>query len=94
VGAKPVGIHPYELKNPFLTKEQLAEIEEIGDPISLEKITALNPDLIIISDEELYEQVSKIASTVLIPYGTYNDDVHVDMRAFGELLGKQEAAEA
>ncbi len=37
---------------------------------------------------------SKIAPTVLIPYGTYNDDIRADIRAFGELLDKQAEAEA
>lgn len=93
LGKKPVGATDYELKNPFLTKDQLSGIKDIGTPISLEKVTELNPDLIITSDSEIYDKLSKIAPTVLIPYGTYNNDVREDIRAFGNLLGKKKEAE-
>ncbi len=43
-------------------------ISDLGDTPNLEKITALNPDVIIAweDDEKIYDQLSKIAPTILI----------------------------
>ena len=96
LGVKPVGAVQYYLENPFYA-EQVAGIESIGDraAVSMEKVVALNPDLIITySDQaEEIESYKKIAPTVVIPYGTFTN-VHDEIRGFGELMNKSEAAEA
>ncbi len=48
------------------------DITNVGS--SLEEVAGLNPDLIITWNEEMYEQYQSIAPTVLIPYGTYNEE--------------------
>lgn len=48
------------------------DITNIGS--SLEEAAALSPDLIITWNEAMYEQYQSIAPTVLIPYGTYNEE--------------------
>ncbi|RED58106.1 ABC transporter substrate-binding protein [Cohnella lupini] len=55
----------FPVYDPF-TKD--GRIADLGDTPNLEKITALNPDVIIAwqDDEKIYDQLSKIAPTVLI----------------------------
>jgi len=95
LGVKPVGAPSWELESPYV--EGLVDgVEDIGliDGGSVEKILSLNPDLIITvgGDEKLNEQYRKIAPIVVIPYGTYHE-VHVVLRAFGEMLGREKEAE-
>ncbi|OBZ16790.1 MULTISPECIES: iron-hydroxamate ABC transporter substrate-binding protein [Bacillales] len=98
LGVKPVGADQYYIDNPY-TKDLVQGIESIGErsAVNLEKITALEPDLIITATEDsnTYEQLSKIAPTVNIPFGTNATfkGVHAEVRGIGELLNKQEAAE-
>ncbi|AJS61424.1 hypothetical protein UB51_06520 [Paenibacillus sp. IHBB 10380] len=94
-GIKPVGAPYWEIDSPYM--KHLSEgIEDIGqiDGGSVEKMLSLNSDLIVTvgGDEKLNEQYRKIAPTLVIPYGTYHE-VHVEMRAFGEILGKEKEAE-
>lgn len=90
---KPVGAPSWEIEYPHLAG-MTDGIEDIGviEASSLEKILELKPDLIITVAGEMYDQLSKIAPTIVIPYDTIGD-AHADMRMFGELLGKQEQAE-
>lgn len=90
---KPVGAPSWELEYPHLAGKTDG-IEDIGliEGASLEKIVTLQPDLIVTVAEDMYEELSKIAPTVLIPYDAVGD-AHNDMRLFGELLGLQEQAE-
>ncbi|QOS81502.1 iron-hydroxamate ABC transporter substrate-binding protein [Paenibacillus sp. JNUCC31] len=96
LGVKPVGAVQYYLENPFYA-DQVEGIESIGDrgAVSLEKVIALDPDLIITySDQaEEIESYQKIAPTVVIPYGTFTN-VEDEIRGFGELMNKSEEAEA
>ncbi|UPK43583.1 ABC transporter substrate-binding protein [Paenibacillus pabuli] len=96
LGIKPVGAVQYYLENPFYA-DQVEGIENIGDraAVSLEKVVALDPDLIITySDQaEEIESYQKIAPTVVIPYGTFTN-VEDEIRGFGELMNKSEEAEA
>ncbi|WP_405154226.1 ABC transporter substrate-binding protein [Paenibacillus sp. FSL K6-0108] len=96
LGIKPVGSIKYYLENPFYA-DQVEGIENIGDrgAVSLEKVVALDPDLIITySDQaEEIESYQKIAPTVVIPYGTFTN-VEDEIRGFGELMNKSEEAEA
>ncbi|MGG6476255.1 ABC transporter substrate-binding protein [Paenibacillus sp. NRS-1775] len=96
LGIKPVGSVKYYLDNPF-SKDLVQGITSIGDrgSVSFEKVLTLEPDLILIGSKDAteYEKYSKIAPTVAIPYGTYKD-VHEELTAFGELLGKDQEAKA
>ena len=89
LGVVPVGI----LKNEgTVYDDQVANAEDVGFPISVEKSLSLNPDLIIFSndDETQYEQISKVAPTV-----TFNSfwPLEERMRFLGDLLGKKQEAE-
>ncbi|MFC5704111.1 ABC transporter substrate-binding protein [Cohnella faecalis] len=73
--------------------DRLTSTEDIGFPINLEKSMALQPDLIIFSnnDEQQYEQLAKIA-----PTATFDSFASLEnrLRALGDLLGKKDEAEA
>ncbi|GIO95487.1 hypothetical protein J14TS5_05730 [Paenibacillus lautus] len=89
----PVGAPGLTIKN-YYFKESLKGIEDIGDygKPSVEKVMALNPDLIITGNgESTYEQLSKIAPTIVIPYGDLKN-AHEELTYFGELFGKEEEA--
>ncbi|WP_153795582.1 ABC transporter substrate-binding protein, partial [Paenibacillus polymyxa] len=94
LGIKPVGSVKYFLDNPY-SKDLVQGIESIGDrsSVSVEKVLTLQPDLILIASKDAseYEKYSKIAPTIVIPYGTYKN-VHEELTAFGELLGKEQEA--
>jgi len=96
LGVKPVGSIQYYLENPYYL-DQVKGIESIGDrnAVSLEKVAALNPDLIITYSDQAQEieNYQKIAPTVVIPYGTFTN-VQDEIRGFGELMNKSEEAEA
>lgn len=82
LGIKPIatGNVDYDNKTVFspTIKDLLsAETVNIGsyiEPISLELIVSVKPDLIILGtlfNDDLYEQLSKIAPTVIVPYPYY-----------------------
>lgn len=57
---------------------------------NMEQVAALAPQLIITINEDLYDQYSSIAPTILIPYGTYNqEDIVVEL---GKILGAEDKA--
>jgi len=91
---KPVGTPELNLKNPYFI-EALQGVENIGEyeQVSLEKIVALQPDLIVTGNETAYESYSKIAPTVVVPFGELKD-VHAEVSYFGKLLGKEAEAKA
>ncbi len=56
----------------------------------MEAVAALAPDLIVTMNTDFYEQYSAIAPTILIPYGTYNqEDIVVEL---GKVLGAEDVA--
>ncbi|MBP1995145.1 ABC transporter substrate-binding protein [Paenibacillus eucommiae] len=94
LGVKPVGGDNEWSVYPLLAKEWEG-IEHVGDPwtgLNLEKIIELEPDLIVTHAEQTYEQLSKIAPTLFIPWLQY--DVREQITVFGDILGKQPEAEA
>ncbi len=92
LGITPVGApDQFVLDNPYFTEEQIADIEDIGTPPSVEKVTSLDPDLIVVTDQEQYDLLSKIAPTVLMPFGTY-DSLDEEVTAMGEIAGKEQEA--
>ncbi len=88
--AKPIGTRGATLGTAFLKKYEHG-IEDIGDPVSFEKVLELDPDLIITDNEKAFEELSKIAPVVYIPYQQQNPYEH--LRELGQILGKEELAE-
>ncbi|WP_339273182.1 ABC transporter substrate-binding protein [Paenibacillus sp. FSL W8-0426] len=89
LGVVPVGI----LKNEgTVFDDQVAEAEDVGFPISVEKSLELNPDLIIFSNDDAaqYDRISKVAPTV-----TFNSfwPLEERIRFLGDLLNKKQEAE-
>ncbi|MFD1885854.1 ABC transporter substrate-binding protein [Paenibacillus wenxiniae] len=95
LGLKPVGANKeWWMGSPFL-KEQEQGIEDIGAPTSMEKVIALNPDLIVINDFDVkaYDELSQIAPTLYVPYTAYKNPKE-EIALFGKLLGREQQAEA
>lgn len=93
LGVKPVGADNEWAAYPLL-KQEWEGIEHVGDPwtgLNLEKIIELNPDLIVTHVEDTYEQLSKIAPTVWIPWLKYDPPQQIAL--FGDILGKQAEAQ-
>ncbi|OMP66283.1 hypothetical protein BTO28_13195 [Domibacillus epiphyticus] len=88
---KPLGSTDFPLNSPY-TKEMIDGIENIGTPVSMEKVLALKPDLIIMESDENYDQLSKIAPTVVIPYAS-EGDFYGEFRKIADLVNKKDAAE-
>jgi len=89
LGVVPVGILHQE---GTVYDDQVAQAEDVGFPISVEKALALNPDLIIFSnsDEAQYDQIAKVAPTVTFDsFGSIEDR----LRILGDLLNKKQEAE-
>lgn len=94
LGVKPVGADNEWAAYPLL-KQEWQGIEHVGDPwtgLNLEKIVALNPDLIVTHVEATYEELSKIAPTLWIPWLQYDPPQQIAL--FGDILGKQTEAAA
>lgn len=94
LNVKPIGTPELNLKNPYFS-EALAGVENIGEyeSVSLEKIIDLQPDMIVTGNEAAYEQYSKIAPTIVVPYGELKN-THEELTYFGKSLGKEAEAEA
>jgi iron complex transport system substrate-binding protein len=92
LGVKPVGVLTNMLDDVYL-QDHLQGVEDIGNEVNLEKILELNPDVIIASDseEKSYDQLTKIAPTILIPW--MEQDVNGHLNSVAEILGKEKEAE-
>ncbi|MDK8184037.1 ABC transporter substrate-binding protein [Paenibacillus sp. UMB4589-SE434] len=90
----PVGAPGLTLNN-YYFKEALAGVADSGvyGKPSAEGIMSLNPDLIITGNKDVYEMLSKIAPTLVIPYGQLKN-VHEELTYFGALFGKEKEAKA
>lgn len=66
----------------------LDDVTDIGQ--SIEAVAALEPDLIITFNETAYEQYTAIAPTILIPYGTYNEEEIIT--ELGIITGREDEA--
>ncbi|MFE5320717.1 ABC transporter substrate-binding protein [Paenibacillus sp. NPDC056579] len=96
LGIKPIGTNLVTARQ-ILSEDQLKGIEDIGgqgtEP-NLEKVLALNPDLILVPDflgEASIEALSKIAPTVAV---SYTIDVFSRLQLLGDITGKAKEAEA
>ncbi|REK74558.1 AraC family transcriptional regulator [Paenibacillus paeoniae] len=96
LGVTPIGTPGLHWDNPYLS-ELLDGVVDIGDVNgSLEKVVDLQPDLIVTGasmDDARYEQLSKIAPTLSVPYGNLKN-AQEELTYFGELLGKEKEAKA
>jgi iron complex transport system substrate-binding protein len=93
LGVQPVGIWHSELAKILDMQAQVQSIENIGDPPNLEKLVALQPDLIFgWGGQDEYAQLSQIAPTVLKNWehvGRWKEM----LMFYADLLGKTEVAE-
>ena len=91
VGANVVGVEPTAFDNPFI-KDLLKDAVEIGTPVNIEKVLELKPDLIVVMYDENYEQLSKIAPTIHIPYGTATN-IQETIKLFADITENHEEAD-
>ncbi|MBP1992065.1 ABC transporter substrate-binding protein [Paenibacillus eucommiae] len=101
VGMKPVGATKPQLTqfedSSFLKPLGLTEgVEDLGDTISLEKTLTLSPDLIIVQqnnadDNKNVEELSKIAPTVVLSYGSKT--MFDQLKEIADIAGVPEKAE-
>lgn len=92
VGGNLIGVEPSAFDNPFI-KDKLKDTTDVGYPVNVEKTLELQPDLIVVMYDDNYEELSKIAPTVHIPYGTATD-IYKTVELFGDLIGQPEKAKA
>ncbi|WP_158606395.1 ABC transporter substrate-binding protein [Paenibacillus ginsengarvi] len=95
LGVMAIGTN-YATATQMMTKEQLQGTEDIGgqgvNP-NMEKVLALNPDLILVPDfldQNGIDALSKIAPTVVI---SYTIDLFTRLRTMGDIMGKSKEAE-
>ncbi len=101
LGIIPVGARTYMLNEPWIqlsgvSKEVIDGIEDLGDfPMNLEKLTYLEPDLIIGSIDENIEQYEKVGTTVFLPYweGLTTTGPLEKFRKVSAIFGKEQEAE-
>lgn len=90
LGIKPIGITDHAMENPYF-KGKLDGIESVGDGTSVEKVLAMNPDLLIVFEgDKNIEQFTKIAPTVVIQYG--KKPIREELREFGKMTGREDKA--
>ncbi len=87
LGVKPIATDKAEGETAF--EEELDGVAEVEkwDP---EEVMALDPDLLIVTSDEQYEKLHKIAPTILIPFGELSTEDRLTL--IGEVVGKQEEA--
>ncbi|GKU78070.1 ABC transporter substrate-binding protein [Paenibacillus sp. L3-i20] len=90
----PIGAPALTLEN-YYFKEALTGVADTGvyGKPSIENIVGLSPDLIITGNGDSYEQLSKIAPTLFIPYGDLKN-AHEELTYFGALFNKEAEAKA
>ncbi|WP_138753107.1 ABC transporter substrate-binding protein [Paenibacillus sinopodophylli] len=94
LGIKPAGND--WLGEPYVYKSELDGVVDIGYPHNMEKVIEIEPDLIVQAgyggpdDEKIYEEMSKIAPTVI-----YNRDAvtYDRIRELADIVGKKQVAE-
>ncbi|MCK8485915.1 ABC transporter substrate-binding protein [Paenibacillus sp. MBLB2552] len=96
VGVKPIGAGSLALENSVLLSKELEGVENVGD-ISVEKVLALQPDLIMVptyTPADIVEQLKKIAPVVtLATAGWEGIDPLEEVKTVGEMLGREQQAE-
>ncbi|MEG6615019.1 ABC transporter substrate-binding protein [Peptococcaceae bacterium 1198_IL3148] len=92
VAGNLVGADSDAFTHPFI-QDQLQNVTDLGTPMNVEKIVELAPDLIITMYEDHYEEYSKIAPTLYIPWDA-TSDIKSALELFGDITGDPEAAAA
>lgn len=87
-----VGADSDAFAHPFI-QEQLKNVTDLGTPMNVEKMVELAPDLIITMYEDHYQEYSKIAPTLYIPWDA-TADIKSTLDLFGDITGNTEAAAA
>lgn len=90
VGANVVGADSDAFAHPFI-QDQLSKIMDLGSPINVEMILDLEPDLIITMYEDRYEEYSRIAPTLYIPWAA-DADIYDTLEKFGDITGNSSEA--
>ncbi|MFB9274333.1 ABC transporter substrate-binding protein [Cohnella cellulosilytica] len=101
LGIVPVGVRTFMMDEGWMAKagigqETLAGVEDLGGfPMNVEKLIALEPDLIIGSVEASIEEYEKIGTTVFLPYWTGETTAGPleKFRSLSDIFGKREEAE-
>lgn len=102
LGIVPIGVRTFMLDEGWMEKSDvpkdlLEKVEDLGDfPLNLEKLTMLEPDLIIGSIEENIEQYEKVGTTVFLPYWEELSTAGPldKFRNVSKIFGKEKEAEA
>ncbi|WP_141501306.1 ABC transporter substrate-binding protein [Paenibacillus luteus] len=96
IDVKPVGAALGIIGDQIAYPELIEGISDVGDLLGdLEKVTALDPDLILLDsggsyyEENAFDQLSKIAPTITYDRLSTNER----LRVFGDIFGKQAEAE-
>ena len=74
-------------------QKQLKNITDIGNPVNVEKVMQLKPDLIVLMKEDQYEKLSKIAPTIVIPFNTAKNTKDT-VSLFGDIAGAKDKAKS
>jgi len=94
LGVIPVAAPNYYEDYPTYLQEPFRQVLKIGagNSLNLEAVLAANPDLILITpgQEKEYDQLSKIAPTVMLPK---KSDWREQLTDMAEVLGRQQEAE-
>jgi iron complex transport system substrate-binding protein len=102
LGIVPVGVRTFMLNESWIDKsgispDIIAGIQDLGGefPMNLEKLVALEPDLIIGSIDKNVEDYEKIATTVFLPYweGETTSGPLEKLRRIAGVFGKEDEAE-
>lgn len=101
LGIIPIGVRTFMLDEGWMEKANipsniLEQIEDLGNfPMNLEKLTLLEPDLIVGSIEEHIEQYEKVGTTVFLPYweGLSTAGPLDKFRNVSKIFGKEKEAE-
>ena len=91
LGVKVVGSSSMDLANPFLKKDTVKNVKNLGNALNVESVLKLKPDLIITSNEADVKVLKKIAPVVYLKYGTA-DNVYQTLTKFGKILNRSAQA--
>lgn len=90
LGIKPIATTNKPFDSAFL-KDTTDGVTNLGDTPEVEKVLALNPDLIIVWDGDAnLEKYQQIAPTVAIKYGEYT--YKEQLQEFGKMTGTEDKA--
>ena len=74
-------------------QKQLKNTTDIGNPVNVEKVMQLKPDLIVLMKDDQYEKLSKIAPTIVIPFNTAKNTKDT-VSLFGDIAGAKDKAKS